>query len=107
MTSQFPTISRYCNGRSVQETDLDKNSTFFMEYILEKADVKDFFRKYVAGFSIGPLTSIQKNWYKVMPPNPTIVWFSGLVSSRDRFILRSVDPQTGFPGPCFGEARMA
>jgi hypothetical protein len=96
----------------VQETILSDKNTFFMEHVLEESDSKDFFNKYVAGFTIGPLTytmigpnitsptnSSSSNSSIVpknktvpilkMPSNPTTVWYSNQVGCIIHSLLRS------------------
>ncbi|XP_031559324.1 ATP-binding cassette sub-family A member 3-like isoform X2 [Actinia tenebrosa] len=47
-----------CTTKTIIETDLTRKRTFFIEYVLEKSNPNDFFRKHVAGFTIGPMTYI-------------------------------------------------
>lgn len=48
----------YCSTKSMRETNLTHKSTFFIEYVLEKSDLEDFFRKHVACFAIDSLTNL-------------------------------------------------
>ena len=73
-----------CNG-----TNLEDKNTFFMEYVLERSNTKDYFNEHVAGFVLGdfkpePVSAGNSSGPAKKPTKPkagttTTVWYSNQV----------------------------
>ncbi|KXJ07385.1 ATP-binding cassette sub-family A member 3 [Exaiptasia diaphana] len=82
-------LSNWCPD-SLENTNLDDMNVYFSEYVLEKSNNKDYFKKHVAGFTFGHAHNIKNvhtsnnvtNTTKsvvVMPDTNSTVWYSNKV----------------------------
>ena len=71
----FSTYDGYssCTQISLKDTDLNKSSTFYTEYVLENSDAAAYFNKHVVGFTFASNTG-EPNQFA------TTVWYSNMVS---------------------------